>query len=482
MTEFTPTAEQLAIIEAATETDDNLIISALAGAAKTTTLVLIAEALAGREMLCLAFNKRIAEEMNARLPRNCTAKTLNGLGHKAWSDTLGRFCKLNTSKNFEIMKEIIEKELSADDRREVYESFGELLRMVAEGKSSGYIPDGHFPNGRALLNDDEFRNSLDENITDLQWWLVKETSARSMALAWKGQIDFDDQLLMPTVFQAIFPRYPVVMIDEAQDLSALNHAMLRKIARKRLIAVGDECQAIYGFRGAHANSMAELQKTFEMRKLILSISFRCPKRVVEHAQWRAPHMKYPEWAKTGEVTHLKEWSVDDLPETGAIICRNNAPIFNIAIKLLKNGRYPQIIGADIGKQLIKIMKRFGSENMSQAAAQEALASWVEMKKAKSKDPAKIDDQAECISIFLDQGATLGDAIAYAEHILSTRGPIQLMTGHKSKGLEFEDVFILDRNLVRTDKAEQERNLLYVMQTRAKNSLTYIETEGFIDAT
>src|SRR5690606_16835190 len=98
----------------------------------------------------------------------------------AWSDTLGRFCKLNTSKNFEIMKEIIEKELSADDRREVYESFGELLRMVSEGKSSGYIPDGHFPNGRALLNDEDFRNSLDEDITDLQWWLVKETSARSI--------------------------------------------------------------------------------------------------------------------------------------------------------------------------------------------------------------------------------------------------------------------------------------------------------------
>ena len=65
-------------------------IKALAGAAKTSTLVLIAKALPNVRMLCLAFNKKIATEMEARLPSNCTAMTLNSLGHRTWAECSGR--------------------------------------------------------------------------------------------------------------------------------------------------------------------------------------------------------------------------------------------------------------------------------------------------------------------------------------------------------------------------------------------------------
>src|SRR5690242_16587497 len=81
---FNPTPEQAAIVEAARSTKSNLLVSALAGAAKTSTLVLIAEALPGQEILCLAFNKKIATEMKERLPNWCTAMTLNSLGYRAW--------------------------------------------------------------------------------------------------------------------------------------------------------------------------------------------------------------------------------------------------------------------------------------------------------------------------------------------------------------------------------------------------------------
>ena len=87
---FTPTPEQLRIISAASSTPDNLIISALAGAAKTSTLVLIAEALPKTSILCISFNKKIATEMKERLPANCTSMTLNSLGHRVWGDTLGK--------------------------------------------------------------------------------------------------------------------------------------------------------------------------------------------------------------------------------------------------------------------------------------------------------------------------------------------------------------------------------------------------------
>ena len=58
---FTPTDEQVAIVEAAKRTKDNLLVSALAGAAKTSTLELITKAVTGIPILSLAFNKKIAE-------------------------------------------------------------------------------------------------------------------------------------------------------------------------------------------------------------------------------------------------------------------------------------------------------------------------------------------------------------------------------------------------------------------------------------
>ena len=214
-----------------------------------------------------------------------------------------------------------------------------------------------------------------------------------------------------------------------------------------------------------------------MRKLILSTSFRCPVEIVKHAQWRAPHMRWPEWAQPGSVTVLGSWNVQTVPDGSAIICRNNAPLFRTALRLLKAGRYPQIIGNDIGKNLVKIMKKFGKSDMPQAQVLDCIAKWKQEKLRKSRSKSSVQDQADCLLLFAEQGETLGDAIAYAEHIFASQGPIQLMTVHKAKGLEFDNVYILDQHLIRLDE-KQEKNLLYVAQTRAKQTLTYVTTEGW----
>jgi superfamily I DNA/RNA helicase len=473
-----PTEEQELIIEAAVNTPDNLMVSALAGAAKTSTLVLLAEALSNVQVLCLAFNKKIATEMQERLPVNCTAMTLNSLGHRVWADVLSKRLVVEVDKNFKILTQIV-KELPKYEQEQAYAEFADTLKMIESGKSAGYIPTGHFTNAKRLMDDSEFFACLEDEPSPLQEKIVREATLKSIKQGMDGLIDFSDQILLPTVFPSMFPHYALVMVDEAQDLSALNHATLRKLAKRRLIAVGDECQAIYGFRGAHEESMGLLGETFKMRKLILSISFRCPKTVVAEALWRAPHMKFPEWAKDGEVKKLTEWNKDTVPQTAAIICRNNAPLFNMAIKLLKNGRYPQIIGNDIGKYLVKIMKKFGEKDLEKPEVFIAIDKWVEEKLKKSRSPAKVYDQAECLKIFAAQGETLGDAIAYAEHIFNSQGPIQLLTGHKSKGLEFDTVFFLDEHLIDIEQG-QERNLRYVIQTRAKQSLYYVTSETFED--
>lgn len=224
--------------------------------------------------------------------------------------------------------------------------------------------------------------------------------------------------------------------------------------------------------------MELLKQTFSMTELPLSISFRCPIAVVEAARWRAPTMRYPDWAEIGEVRRFHGWTTEDIPDGAAIICRNNAPLFRMAITLLKNGRYPELSGNDIGKALLKVMKKFGANSMKRDAVHQAIADWkdAQLKKARKSGVRSIEDKAECMSIFADVGTTLGESIAYAEHLFSSSGPIKCMTGHKSKGLEFDNVFFLDQHLL--DIEGQDRNLKYVIQTRAKKFLGYIRTEDF----
>lgn len=473
MPNFQPTDEQLACIEAA-RGDGNLIISALAGAAKTSTLVLMAEARKSIPTLCLAFNKRIALEMEERLPGNCTSMTLNSLGHKAWAKAIGKRLVVDTRKTGNILKSLID-ELPKPKKEAAWEVYGDLIRAVGTGKTSGYVPDA-VAGIRRFHGDDSFFAALEVEPTALEEDLIRKASIESIRLGQSGLIDFDDQILLPTVFPTSFPQFPLVMIDEAQDLSPLNHMTLKKLAKKRLIAVGDECQAIYAFRGADEAGMASLEADFSMRKLMLSVSFRCPKAVVEHARWRAPHMQYPEWAKPGAVNFLDCWGIEALPEHPAIICRNNAPIFSLGVKLLKAGRYPEIIGNDVGAGLIKVMKKFGDVSLSRAAVFEAIDKWKADQLKRTRAPGKVHDKAECLEIFAEQGDTLGAAITYAEHLMNSKGKVKMMTGHKSKGLEFDDVFFLDEGLVRDDG--QDPNLRYVIQTRAKSTLNYITSEGF----
>lgn len=470
----TPTPEQALVVSAAADTEANLVISALAGAAKTSTLVMIAEALPDTRILCLAFNKKIATEMQQRLPSNCTAMTLNSLGHRVWGDVLQRRMSIETGKVGDIIKALIDQIDEPEIKKQAWDAFGDLIKAVSFGKQCGYIPDGYGKAAKPLMSDDEFQDHYEQKLEDWEWDIIRTASWRSLDMAWRGELDYDDQILMPTIFPAIFPRYPLVLVDEAQDLSALNHATLRKLVIKRLIAVGDPCQAIYGFRGAHEESMALLEQTFKMEKFQLSVSFRCPIKVVEHARWRAPHMQYPEWAQEGEVNRLGVWDVEDIPPSAAIICRNNAPLFSLAIKLLQRGRYAQLVGNDIGKGLLKVMKKFGPSSLSQKRVLEEISSWETEKLAKSKQGSSIRDRAECMRIFTRQGKDLGEAMAYAEHVFNSDGPVKLMTGHKSKGLEFDDVFILDRELLGDEG--QERNLRYVMITRAKRTLSYIDSK------
>lgn len=473
---MTPTPEQLAIIEAAQSSTDNLIITALAGSAKTTTLRLIAEALRNTPTLCLAFNKKAATDLQERLPPNTKAMTLNGLGHRAWMSR-GTRLTLDDKKLYRLFNERV-KALSKKEQEPLWEAMPDLLQCLRWMKVCGAVPDGT-KSARPLQSIDLFFDDYEEIIEPEAQSFLVDILAASIEEAQRGIIDFDDQIYMPTIFPAAFDPFPLVLVDEAQDLSPINHAMLGKIVKKRIIAVGDPNQSIYAFRGADISSMSKLKSTFDMRELTLSTSFRCPRRVVNEARWRAPKMQYPEWAAEGEVRTMPAWRASDVPDGAAILCRNNAPLFRCAINLMREHRRPELFGADVGKRLIKTMQKLGPKQLPPAESILLLEEWRDVELKKTRSEAKVHDTFECIKVFIDQTETLGDAIAFLESILAQPGSIRLMTIHRSKGGEWDDVFILDRKIIRLDE-DQDRNLLYVGQTRAKRTLTYITNDGFIE--
>lgn len=473
------TEEQQSIIHAATTTRDNLLISALAGAAKTTTLEFICKYMPVAPMLSLAFNKRIAETLSKRLPGHVQCRTMNSLGHRVWAAATGRRLSLSFRKSYEILKSLTE-DLSRSDRQDSYDSMAETLRAITWAKRLGYIPRRSPAPGKPLLTEEDFYASLDEEPTSLQVSLIEATLCASIRQAYDGTIDFDDQIYMPTLFGGSFPRFPLVLVDEAQDLSEINHAMLRRLVSNRIIAVGDPYQSIYGFRGAKSGGMASLSTTYQALALPLSTSFRCPKEIVLAAHFRAPTMR---WAKPGgHVEQLSSLHTNDIPDGSVIICRNNAPLFRLALVLLGAGRGVHLVGTDLGPQLIKVLEKLGPESLTQEETYAAIDSWERQKLIKARNKATVTDKAECLKVFAEFGTTLGGAIAYARHLFAGQGAIQLLSGHKAKGLEWDVVYHLDpwripsKYSVSPAEIEQELNLRYVITTRAKQALYLISSD------
>ena len=358
----------------------------------------------------------------------------------------------------------------------------ETLDILRTAKQLGWLPERFKGHWKPLIDDETFFESLPMEPTAMQIELVRKVAEQSFRASLEGEIDFDDMIFCPAMCQVNWPVYPLLLVDESQDLSAINHHCLKKLVRRnRIIAVGDPCQAIYGFRGADTDSMNNLRRKFDCEVLYLTVSFRCARKITENAQWRAPDMRAPEWAAEGLVTRKETWSASDLRPGDAVVCRNNAPLFSLAIKLIERDQLPRIAGRDIGAPIVKLMKKLGKTQMLTPAALDALEAWQDKELKRARDGARgsIRDKAEVIRVMLSRTKTLGDAIAYLEHLLNREGRIDLMTGHKSKGLEFDRVWFLDQHWCNLEH-EQDANIKYVIETRAKSELHYIQTAGLVD--
>lgn len=480
------TPEQDAILEHVHDTKDNVMVEAHAGCGKTSTLEAMEKVLPKNQKLYLVFNTKNATEAAAKMSPLTEVRTMNSIGHRIWGATQRRNLVVQNGREGrphkvrQILRDMIDA-APKPAQGAMWDCFAQIVDGVNRAKTFGYVPSDICSgplNGNSLLTQSQFHATLDEAPDDLTADLIDAVLTRSINTAFWGQIDHADQIYMPALFKASVPRYSTVLVDEYQDLSPVDHVLVRKLIRDgvRHIGVGDTFQNIYGFRGASARGMEEAVGTYNMTTLPLTVSFRCPEEIVKHVHWRVPAFKA---IKSGGSVHVpNSLDHDDIPDGATVICRNNAPLFALAIRFFTHGRAVTIAGSDIGPRIIGTMRKLGPETLTRAQAVGAIGEWLtERLEAESKSAPEI---ADCMRVFCEHGSNLGEAIRYAEHLLKAEGKVLLTTGHKAKGLEWDHVFHLDPWLVRKgDTDEQNKNLDYVISTRSANRLVEIDSEKIV---
>ena len=488
------TPQQEAFCDAFTKTSSSIILIAVAGSGKTTTLVEGAKRHSKpQDIRAVAFNVKIKVDFARKFPQGVECLTLNGLGHRAWANAMGRNLTLDPKK--------VGKCTTAAIRGASSDLWFPVKDLVQKMKVEGVIPPG--VHGRGLLPwsqdtmdylADRYDLEIDTEIMDCAAVALKQ----SIREAYSGTIDFDDQLYMTTCFSAPVPKSPVLLIDEAQDLSQIQHSLVER-AGERLIAVGDPRQSIYGFRGAATDSLNQFKERFNAMELPLSVSFRCARSIVNEALPYCPQIRPADNAIDGVVKRLESWGPTTIHEGDAILCRNVAPIVTLAYRLLRGGRRVHVVGRDIGAGLKNLIKKLGL-GLPMDQFQGRVADWRdrEIANAKAKeDDRKIEaahDKVESILSIISSAEPRdsNDLLKVIEKIFSDENaPITLSTIHKAKGMEWKRVFFLDSFLCPSHYAEkaiaegkpsgsemmqQERNLYYVAVTRAMEELYYVESD------
>lgn len=496
-----PSPLQQAIYDFIEHGTGSAVINAVAGSGKTTTIVHAARLIpANATASFVAFNKAIATELGTKLPAHVRSQTLNAMGFGAWSRACSGKVIVDGMKTRKIMDSVVpELELKTYNAA--------LPRLIGLAKSVGIVPAGsNTKRFRGLTEDSDYSWQELVDFYELEIG-TKGTSTRLIEIAREvlkesirtaeRVIDFDDQLYMPVISSSRFYQNDYLFVDEAQDVNMIQREMLRMALKKngRLIAVGDPCQAIYGFRGADHNAIESIKNEFSAIELPLSISYRCPTSVVKLAQKYVPHIMPSETALEGVVSRPDKFTLTEFKSHDVVACRCTAPVVTLAYMLIRAKIPCFVMGREIGQGLVSIidkMKATTVDELQDRLATHRTREVARLYAAKQDNKAEaLEDRLDTIEMFLEELSETERTIPTLKNSISAlfsdnmqASAVKLMTQHKSKGLEADRVFILNFYLNEkfmakvSNQQKQEFNLAYVAVTRAKQTLTFIDLGMF----
>jgi len=460
----------------------NAVVRARAGTGKTTTIKAAFAHAPEESMLYAVFNKKnqVEAESAIRDPR-VDIKTLHGLGYM-FIRQMWPYAKPDDS----VEKERIVK---ACGQQAPDAAVAAVARLVGFAKNIFVSP-----SAADLIELCEDRGIDCQDFEDLGWVVSKLAACALEVLELSkvqdpaGRISFNDMVWLPVAMSWVHAWYELVVIDEAQDMNLPQLIMARKACHEggRVIVVGDDRQAIYGFRGAAQDGMNLMVKELNAVELSLTITYRCPKKVVALAAQLVPDYRAADAAPEGEISYMGSNALPKSVQVGdAILSRANAPLMPICLALLRAGVPARIEGREIGKQLLGIVRSLKAKTVPNFLFK--LNAWGQ----KQRNRIKQSEHAEArIGVIDDQVAVL---VAVAEGVSGVseieariselfqdsngfaKPAVVLSSVHKAKGLEWNKVHLLSKTFKPGAEGE-EANIFYVALTRAKKSLVFVSDE------
>ncbi|MDJ1168923.1 ATP-dependent helicase [Roseofilum sp. BLCC_M154] len=490
----------------------NATCNAVAGSGKSTTLRYAAEALErsgvspNRIKVCV-FNKSAEQDLKAKFGASWrrSISTIHSAGFTILKEGLG----IDKGKKI------------PDIPKNKYRRIAEDMELIASRRKGGRIT-GSLKSAEAIENDDDFlkvvdllRLTLEPPTSDSVLYFRShfelpdlyepQTIARAAKrvieegerMAEKEYLfDFTDMIYLPVTWEFETEPYDFVLVDECQDLNRCQLELTRMMVgnRGRSLYVGDPYQAIYGFAGADCRSYQNIVERIKATELPLSLCYRCPPNHIALVRSVFPNIPIEAFREDdGELLSIKDGELSDNPEKWVkeddlILSRKTAPLVSLCIKLISKGYPAKVKGREIAYQLKNLLTEFDKLRYPYEDLIKSLVDYIDIKvqayKGRDNEEELIEqltDKIQAIQAIYSANPqsksyeTLGQCID--EIFDDKRSPITLSTVHRAKGLEADRVFIINpKDMPMTWKNQQdwqyqqERNILYVALTRAKNEL------------
>lgn len=518
---FLPSPQQSAFFAEITNGRGSVVLQAVAGAGKTTTLVEGLRLMTGYTSVIM-FNKDAAADFKAKAAKaeidmtNIRISTCHAAGLSAWS----RFdpksaSNMQENKTRLIIEKMIEQgNLSREDMVLLDANIPYLAKVIDLGKQ--YLLGIKVKVSASAFRQLADRFGLDMELDDtvdveaLNNYAVDIFNTCAEACrsnsARDGMVDHSDMIWAPLYYKVKFFTNNNVVLDEAQDTNPLRRELCRALLKPgvgRLFAVGDSAQAIYAFTGANSDALDLIKRDFNAHEMPLTVSYRCPIKVVEFAQKWVSHIQAHPDAADGIVRQVKldpqprtssdpkprPWyMVETLCQDDFILCRYNRPLLQTAFGLIKNGIPCKMAGRDIGDGLVKLATKWKVKSLD--ALEGKIDAWraKEVAKAKAKHSETLEqsanDRADCIKVFIERCRSKGMhdvscVVAEIQALFSdkTEGYLTLSSIHKAKGRERHRVYWIQHKEPGRDMKDweitSERNLKYVAATRAQSELVLV---------
>lgn len=465
-----PTTEQAAVANHPLLPGALIIAEAFAGAGKTTTLQHVARTHAGRKILYLCFNRANADEAKKKMPSNVSVATIHGLAFRYVGQRYRE--KLGDIRPREV-KDILSLPDSATSMA-VIQTIGNFLRTLLPEPTRACVPVG------GVKAD-----------ADRVVHLAKRLWARMVDPADHAvRIPHDGYLKLWLQTEPILREFDLVMVDEAQDLEplAMQFALRQqKSGQAAVIMVGDTHQSIYSWRGA-INAMEKCAKLADER-FIISECFRFPQAHADAAAAVLRRIKgiHPPLKGKGSGDWLKE-------PTRAVLARTNARLISKALSHKgalhfagtspKDAFSPKVpYKFQEMRDVVHILKR--QPERVQTAYLRRFSDFDDLMDFASGGGGGESQDVELLSLVRlaqEHGNHLHHMLDDIEERAGESVPeaLHLSSGHRSKGLQFGQVELLDDFLPVFDSSAlmqfkfkltptqftEEANLLYVAMTRA----------------